>query len=42
MTFSDETEETHLDLPTEEAIATTLTEEQNFNLLDYLTDNSII
>ena len=42
MTFSDETEETHLDLPTEEAIAATLTEEQNFNLLDYLTDNSII
>ena len=42
MTFLDVTEETHLDLPTEEAIAATLTEEQNFNLLDYLTDNSII
>ena len=42
MTFPDETEETHLDLPTEEAIAAILTEEQNFSLLDYLTDNSII
>ena len=42
MTFPVETEETLLDLPSEEAIAATPTEEQNFSLLDYLTDNSII
>ena len=42
MTFPDETEETHLDLPPQEAIVATLIEEQNFSLLDYLTDNSII
>ena len=42
MTFPVETEETLLDLPSEEAIAATLTEEQNFSLLDYSTDNSII
>ena len=42
MTFSAETEEILLDLPSEEAIVATLTDEQNFSLLDFLTDNSII